>query len=1346
MLTEEDWVSTDNRGVSNTIAVVLLFALAITGALLLVVLSGDVVDQVREQNDMEAAEQSMQDLSNRFSAIKSGGDEVTKFSMPDGMRGDTEVRRTTSMKLTAHTSGGTACTTGDMKIGTLVYEARGGGTVGYEAGGVWRSYPQGGSTMVSPPEINYQNGRLQLSLSDLNGRMNSRLQARLDRKETQLFNRNLSRALFVDETVEELHDSGIDPGGIDCDPEDLEYVTMSISGSQYSTAWYQYASDNYDSKRVTVLPGSSPDGPLKVKFKLGDVREPQFEVNETDLPDTHETNTDLAFAPTVDNVGGFGGETTVEISVYRKGPSGSWTELSTPAPVDRTLSLSPDETKAVSPQFTLPASLFDPSTGSAPYDYRIDISTDDETLEKHITVAGSPADLTVDIDESNTPSGLDPSQTKTITVDVSNTGGLETTRDFEFYFDTDTDGDFDGDLVETKRDVTLASGATETLEFTIPTTVLAQNIDAEITAATADPDGAVPSDTTQISIGDNPYFEVATTPPNSLIINEAMQGNDDIEGTVTNIGGTPGTQTVSIVVRNASKSNNSIVKDANGNLLQTGATVSVNPSNSQTVTLTSGVGIAEPGKYTYTVSSANESRSGSFRVNAAPDDYFLISEMDVSPDPAIQGDNFEVNVSIENAGAISGTQDVDVYLDGSGPKDTVSGVTIDSGDSDTASLTVVTSDSISPGLHDITVETDDTSLTRQVRVYENQSGVGIGTGGNTTITTTKRITASLSILGTALTGFPNGADLPNDEADYNVIRGPVSMHIYTSNASVPNERIYAWGPETDLNTPRMRIKQIQESEVLNKSVTVGPGTELSVFAQSYVCDLGEAKDIDIYEEYGAGEPGDDVRTVTYPDEEWVYVPGSGWERQTVMKELDVDRGQCGVGDSRLNVSQSSNPGNLKILNRSNSKIPNYKEAEPDQRSAKAIIEQSSRVDINSTGHVQLEPDQRLLLYELSEPDAEYENADSSGDPDYNDAVVLFEVVEVKSTVKTAPEFELLDTAGPAQTSPGGDVTFDAKVRNNGGQNGKTDIEVYVDGASSPRTTTSTGGIDGASNKTVPVTMSTTGLSQGIHTVTFQLASNENQTETRNLYIGNEVNPYFVPNVESSPDAVKPGSDIDIETAIANIGTKAGSQNVDVSVVATSGMPSSAISPNSKSKSVTLNSGQQTSQTYTFGTDASETGSVTFEIATENATATTAVQVTEPRFLVADLYVGTDNYDRGDTITSTNLDQLSAVVKNPAPIWEEQDVELKLDTDDDGTYEEDPLSVENAVKLDNNATIVTLDMQSYATSPGVYNYQIATDDDTFEGTIRIKDTPADLAPEEQTESDLISIDMNKIELG
>jgi hypothetical protein len=194
------------------------------------------------------------------------------------------------------------------------------------------------------------------------------------------------------------------------------------------------------------------------------------------------------------------------------------------------------------------------------------------------------------------------------------------------------------------------------------------------------------------------------------------------------------------------------------------------------------------------------------------------------------------------------------------------------------------------------------------------------------------------------------------------------------------------------------------------------------------------------------------------------------------------------------------------------------------------------------------------------------------------------------------------------------------------------------------------------------------------------------------------------------------------------------------------MPSSAISPNSKSTSVTLNSGQQTSQTYTFGTDASETGSVTLEIATENATATTAVQVTEPRFLVADLYVGTDNYDRGDTITSTNLDQLSAVVKNPAPIWEEQDVELKLDTDDDGTYEEDPLSVENAVKLDNNATIVTLDMQSYATSPGVYNYQIATDDDTFEGTIRIKDTPADLAPEEQTESDLISIDMNKIELG
>jgi type II secretory pathway pseudopilin PulG len=165
----------DERAVSNTIAVVLLFGIAIIGALLVVTLGGSAADEVRQQNDMEVAQQSMQDLSNRLAALKTGGDRTASFAFPDGMQGDTEVLHTTTINLTAY--GENACTTGDVDIATLAYENSDGELVGYEAGGVWRSYPDGGSTMVSPPEINYRNGRLQLSMSDIEGQMSSRVEA-----------------------------------------------------------------------------------------------------------------------------------------------------------------------------------------------------------------------------------------------------------------------------------------------------------------------------------------------------------------------------------------------------------------------------------------------------------------------------------------------------------------------------------------------------------------------------------------------------------------------------------------------------------------------------------------------------------------------------------------------------------------------------------------------------------------------------------------------------------------------------------------------------------------------------------------------------------------------------------------------------------------------------------------------------------------------------------------------------------------------------------------------------------------------------------------------------------------
>ena len=361
--------------------------------------------------------------------------------------------------------------------------------------------------------------------------------------------------------------------------------------------------------------------------------------------------------------------------------------------------------------------------------------------------------------------------------------------------------------------------------------------------------------------------------------------------------------------------------------------------------------------------------------------------------------------------------------------------------------------------------------------------------------------------------------------------------------------------------------------------------------------------------------------------------------------------------------------------------------------------------------------------------------------------MLFEVVEVEATQRTEPDFELLDTDGPAQVDMGDTADFNATVRNNGGLDGSTYIEVFVDG--SLVANESTGAIGGASNKTVPLPISTSGLSPGIKSVEIRLSNDENESETRNLYVGQQPRPYFVPNVESAPTAVKPGSEVELDSVVTNVGGRQDSQSFEVSIVDTGGSitPSSVTATSPVSRSITLDPEQEQDETFSFDTPTGQEGSVTFSISAENASEKrVTVYVEDPEFLIDSLYVGTESYSEGETITDTNIESLTAVVENPSRTRGQQDVRLRLDTDRDGAYEVDPKDTEDDVVLRNNATITDLALDNYGENPDVFDFQIATDDDTFERTIRIRDTPDDFTPEESTESDLISIDLNKIELG
>ncbi|WP_435128638.1 DUF7289 family protein [Halobaculum sp. D14] len=91
----------------------------------------------------------------------------------------------------------------------------------------------------------------------------------------------------------------------------------------------------------------------------------------------------------------------------------------------------------------------------------------------------------------------------------------------------------------------------------------------------------------------------------------------------------------------------------------------------------------------------------------------------------------------------------------------------------------------------------------------------------------------------------------------------------------------------------------------------------------------------------------------------------------------------------VNSSQEGD-GNLVILT-DGEKLPTWAEAAGYQRNITEIIGQERLYDENGSKHVQLSETQALFIYELSTENANPDDARGSGDPDYNDAVVLFEL-------------------------------------------------------------------------------------------------------------------------------------------------------------------------------------------------------------------------------------------------------------------------------------------------------------------------------------------------------------------
>ncbi|WP_335999243.1 DUF7289 family protein [Halorientalis halophila] len=1286
----------DPRGISNLVGVVLLIGMAITGAVLVAVIGASALNETEQESRMQVAEQSMQEVSSQFHELKVTGEGGrASLTLPDDTSGDISVVNTTTVTLLAN--GNESCSSGPVPMGTVLYDNPEEGIVGYEAGGIWRQTDDGSTWMVSSPDVEYRNGRLALQISDMQGFVsgNGKVSAAVDERESAWESDNISRALSVNRTAEELR-NGVGPVRETCEPSNVENVTVSIRGSQFARAWYNFATQNFDDRLVTVEQRSVIEAgdPINITYLLGEHRDPEYQITDVDAPASTREGTDMTMDVTVENVGDFNG--TAPITLYNETGGIAPVELAT---TSQRIVAGTSETVTLTVEA---ADLNSGSAGAANYTTRVE-TPDDNVPVEFVVGSGSPADL--GIQSLSSPADAELGDDRDLSVTVENTGGTPAGETVRFYY---------ADEFKDEAYVWLDDGDTETLSFDVPTT---REGDIPLKVNFSSPSEPDHERTTTITIGDLPDFELeSATGPFRVTQNTPYE----IDATVENEGSTEGTRPVEIEVRNASNPGDTVYTDIRP--------LTLTPHETRTITFRNDSGIAAPGLYEYVVETDGDTETGTFRVGSIAEPFFVTTQATTDRSVVQEDGSFNITGAVQNAGGTNGTQEVTVSFEGS--EIGSESITLTPGEAANVGPFRKSLAGSAPGTYEYTIESENTSVSGQILVVEEFDGDF--DSGDSTIAINQSITARLTVLGTELSGI---AEAEHCETRGNwwdgyyevcepgeIIRAPVEMAIYTDNATAPDTYHRVWG-DKDLNTPQTRRDQIDGGDYLSKEITVtateDSPTNVSVFAESFTCD---------------------------------HFDGTGLTRQVDgYGELEGMKCDDPDPDSRIDINQDENPSNL-VIREDGETVPAFGQAGAEQRDVREILGDR----ITDEGVLQLEDDQLALFYELSQENADPDDAmGTNDDPDYNDAVVLFEVVAENHTpsVPGLSDVVINDTTGPATVNPPYDDSFEVEVWNRGGDEVDDAVNLAVDGSERASVDVS---LDGRESKWVEVDVPS-GLSSGNHEIEFSVDSDENETATRNLYVGEATGPYFLPNVEYYDEIVRPGELAEVRAHVTNVGDNQSTQDVTANVVGVSGDLDigDVVDPDQEWSDLTLGSGSDDIHSFAF--ESSAEGQMTIEVATENASTRVNVTVMDPRLEIERAIVGDQTYREGDTIVSSNLESLTADVSNPAAISRSGNVELYMRESDSGASFTH-IDTSSDVTLNGNRTLVKLDLTG-ANPPlgpdvnsqtGLYDYELRTDPDGVSGTDDVQSGEIQIiTPEDSTTStdpDYITVDMNQIELS
>jgi hypothetical protein len=150
------------RGVSETVGFILIFAMILGGVTAVLVFGGPALAETQSQAELERGEHLMTLFDSRAAMVALGGSGTQTVSFGQGS-GQFQTEPTEGYLAIKHFE----YETGEdeeifnKSLGAVVYE-NGATELAYQGGGVWRLDEQGDARMVSPPEFHYRGATLTL--------------------------------------------------------------------------------------------------------------------------------------------------------------------------------------------------------------------------------------------------------------------------------------------------------------------------------------------------------------------------------------------------------------------------------------------------------------------------------------------------------------------------------------------------------------------------------------------------------------------------------------------------------------------------------------------------------------------------------------------------------------------------------------------------------------------------------------------------------------------------------------------------------------------------------------------------------------------------------------------------------------------------------------------------------------------------------------------------------------------------------------------------------------------------------------------------------------------------------